>query len=205
MEKEPTSEQPIDISAKSDNTFIKDNTESIEVDTISQLKEHVGETFMSKEINIAEEDILSFLKPLRDKNPIHFDKNRVKESVFADEGKGRINIPGAQIFSTFSSEDVIWQATQIKEPSEILFSKMAIEPSPILTPCFAGTSLIYKLTLFEVKDFHIKSRYGAEITWKMAVYNVDKLREEEKKLCMKGKITLPYISLKDRAADYPAL
>ncbi len=140
----------------------------IEVDRLSQIMEHIGETFTSERIAVPEGKIRSFLDAVGDINPIHFDANRVGESVFAEQSEGKILVPGFLTLALLSNGAAIYEALKIKEPYEV--SLPAMEGTKWRAPIFADSNIVFKFTLKEANDCPIKTRDGVMTKWKVVAY-----------------------------------
>ena len=167
-------------------------SKSIEVDNHLQIKDHVGESYVSEKINISEEKVREFVGSVGDVNPIHFDANRVGESVFAEEAKGRIFVPGLYIQSLVTKKEAIYSALSIKNPCEIILA--GIENTKFLVPVFAGSDVTYKFTISDATAIKVKSRDATKVEWKISASTMvgDRVRT-----CMLTKATLIYTSLTD--------
>ena len=186
--------QPIQFEIPQDDnkgTPKPERTHQIEVDTLSQIKEHLRESFVTENINISEEKVKVFVEIVGNINPVHFDSSRVNESVFTEEAKGRIFVPGFYTLSLWSNKDGIYSALSIKEPHEVIIK--GIENTKFLAPVFAGSDISYKFTIEAVVDSQIKTRNATEVVWKIIASTLinDRMRP-----CMTTKATLAYISLK---------
>lgn len=162
----------------------------IKVEKISDIKEHVGEIFISEKINVSEEKVKQFVALLGDINPIHFDKSRVNESVNGEIANGRIYVPGFLVHDLWCNKDVIYQALQIDEGCEVMLETTGT--TKFNAPVFADSDLIFKLKLKSVQDCTVKSRNGVSTNWGVVAYTQigEKMRP-----AMTTDFTLLYISL----------
>lgn len=140
----------------------------IKVEKISDVKEHVGEIFLSEKINVSEEKVKQFVALLGDINPIHFDKSRVNESVNGEMAKGRIYVPGLLTHNLWCNKDVFYQALQIEEGCEFMLKSTG--KTKFGAPVFADSDLIFKLTLKSATDCIVESRKGISTNWDVVAY-----------------------------------
>jgi acyl dehydratase len=162
----------------------------IVVEKLSEIKEHVGETFSSEKIHVSEHTVRLFIEALGDINPIHFDLNRINESAFAKMSDGRIFVPGLLTQSLWCNKDVIYKALKIADDHEVTLK--SIGGTKFVAPVFADSDLVFKLKLNAAKDCTISSRNGVETDWEIISYT--KIGEKMR-IAMITEVTLIYTSL----------
>jgi acyl dehydratase len=162
----------------------------IRVEKLSEIKEHIGEAFTSENINVSEENVRAFISAVRDVNPIHFNKDRIKESAFSKRSEGRIFVPGLLTQSLWCNEDVIYEALKIDEDYEVTLKSTG--EARFGTPVFADSDLVFKLKLKTAEDCVIESRNGVETNWKITAYTEI---DGKMRIAMTTEATLIYTSL----------
>lgn len=161
----------------------------IRVEKLSEIKDHVGESYETKKIHVSRERIQSFVDAVGDINPIHFDENRTGESIYGDTAEGRIFVPGFLTQSLCVNKDGVYSALLINEPHEIL---LRFDEARFKAPVFAGSDISYKLQIEHAKDLAIKGRKSVEVVWGVTASAWDGYKKYE---CLKAKCTLIYASL----------
>jgi acyl dehydratase len=172
--------------------YDENRNKGIEVDEIRQIKEHVGEVFISKEINVPEEKIRSYLDAVGDINPIHFNPERINESIFARRSGGKIIVPGMFVQSLWSHRDVIYSALKIKEDYEVMLPTI-LGPTDFKFPIFADSNIVFRLELEKAEDQPIQSRYGVKTTWNIVAYSEIGSKMHQ---IMTTRVVLNYVALK---------
>ncbi len=166
----------------------------IEVETLSEIKDHVGESFVTESMHFSQERVMAFVRATGDIN-LHLDTDRVHESVFGEEARGRIFVPGLYIQALLASKAGIYSALSIQKPYELILK--GIGNTKFLAPVFAGSDVVYTLTLEEVRDTKVKSREAVEVVWKIVAST---LNNDTMRPCMLAKATLLYASF-DKAEE----
>jgi acyl dehydratase len=165
-------------------------SKGIKVEKLSEIKEHVGEVFTSENINVSEENVRAFISAVRDANPIHFNKKRIKESAFSKRSDGRIFVPGLLTQSLWCNEDVIYEALKIDEDYEVTLKSTG--EAKFGTPVFADSNLVFELKLKTAEDCVIESRNGVKTNWKITAYTEI---DGRMRIAMTTEATLIYTSL----------
>ena len=166
---------------------------SIVVETLEQIKDHEGESYTTERINVSEERVRVFLEATGDINPIHFNKERVTESVYSKKADGRIFVPGLFTQSLWTNEKGIYSALQINEPNEIILEEMG--QTKFTRAVFADSDIVYKFTIKEVIPTMVGIRTAIKVMWGIEAQTQIGERMKE---CMTTEATLIYISLEDQ-------
>jgi len=134
--------------------------------------------------------VRQFIDTVGDINPIHFNENRISESVSAKRSNGRIFVPGLLTQSLWCNKDVIYKALQVEEGHEVTLK--SIGSTKFVAPVFADSDLVFELTLKSAEDRVVESRSGVQTNWEIVGYT--KI-DEKMRIAIVTDVNLLYISL----------
>lgn len=160
---------------------------SIKVKELKEIKECIGESFLSKPIIVSIDSVKNFVDVVGDINPIHFDEEKTKDSAL-EEMSGKIFVPGAFTQSLVTNKECIHKALTIDESHEIIFRK--ILETKFIKPIIAGSNLTYHFTINDAKERNIRGKESIEVIWKISTFS-----GEDKDPSMISLINILYISL----------
>lgn len=166
------------------------NPLTMKAETIAEVKEHVGESFISEEIIISQNKMDSFLEATGDVNPVHFDKQKIGKSILAESAHGESVAPGFFTLSLCANEKVLYEALIINEPHEVV--SFGLKEVKFLSAVPTNSRVVYEYSMKSAREHAVESRPAIIVNWDIKAFIVS---EKEKIPCLEASWTLAYVSL----------